>query len=162
MRINFTEKDHQNVVNLYKEDDRLTDFERSEILFANLFQGEIPRYLYVINQIGTNFYKIGITNDLNKRIRALQTGNPNTLNYVIAVQSDLEDSKGKEIIYLERFLHRNYKSRRKNGEWFQLSRLDVCKIFLFLSGTIYSRDLAPTIPPTALLSDVIELIDLEL
>ena len=122
----------------------------------NVESGIIPRYLYLIKIEGQDLYKIGITNDLNIRQRQLQTGNPFFLNYVFAIEADLNDYFGREIAYLEKFLHKNYSERKVQKEWFRLTKLDVCKIFIFLTTSIYSRDLADIIPGTSSLEDVIQ------
>jgi len=117
--------------------------EENRGLKQNVLDGFIPRFLYLLKVKGHKLYKIGITNDLLKRKRKLQTGNPMELSYVFAVEADLIDFYGKEIVYLERFLHQNYEGCRVLGEWYELSNLDVCKVFLFLTSSIYARDLCP-------------------
>lgn len=68
-------------------------------------------------------YKIGITkNSIEKRISALQTGNPNEIRLV----EYYESVNYKKI---ERILHRLYSSDHEKGEWFVLSAEDV-KSFL--------------------------------
>ena len=37
-------------------------------------------YIYILKQEGTNIIKIGVTNDLDKRLRSIQTGNPNKIS----------------------------------------------------------------------------------
>ncbi|VVM58551.1 hypothetical protein PS662_01186 [Pseudomonas fluorescens] len=91
-----------------------------------------PRYLYIIRCHGTTYYKIGITNDLAKRLAAHQTGNPNNLTMVLYAEADLDDYLGKEIVYLESFLHKNYSHFRVRGEWFNLNYHHISDIALFL------------------------------
>jgi len=155
MRINFTSKEHEEIAALYNISEE-SEEKAVEIFKANIHSGVVPRYLYLMKIEGQDMYKIGITNNINKRQRELQTGNPYFINIVFAVEADLNDYFGKEIIYLEKFLHRNYSERKIHKEWFTLTKLDVCKIFTFLTSSIYSRDLADVIPGTSLLEDVIE------
>ncbi|GET35912.1 GIY-YIG nuclease family protein [Microseira wollei] len=77
-------------------------------------------YVYLIHEVGTNYYKIGITVNLNKRISQLQTGSANQLKYLHYIQI----SNRKEV---EKALHTKYKTRRvrRNGEWFEFSNQEV-------------------------------------
>jgi hypothetical protein len=155
MRILFTEEDQEAISCLY----RITDKEEAsaKVIFdKNIENHEIPRYLYLIKSGNLNHYKIGITNNLDRRLRKLQTGNPQPMWYVFAVEADINDYYGREIQYLEKFLHKNFEERKILYEWFELSLMDVCKIFVFLSYKIYSRDLVDVIPGTGLLKDVIK------
>ena len=60
--------------------------------------------LYILNNKGTNEYKIGITNDLNRRLAQLQTGCPNEL---IVTKLWTHYSR-KAIEKYERVLHRYF------------------------------------------------------
>lgn len=68
----------------------------------------------------SNNYKIGSTkhDDISKRIKGLQTGNPNELILVKSFNT-------KNQFKLEHMLHRHYKFKRENGEWFILNEDDV-------------------------------------
>lgn len=91
-----------------------------------------PRYLYLIRCKGTQYYKIGITNDLAKRLASHQTGSPHKLSLVLYAEADLDDYLGKEIAYLESFLHKNYAGMRVRGEWFNLDYSHISDIAMFL------------------------------
>ena len=161
MRINFTESNEKEIADLYSTS-QLSVENPMDYVRRNIYQGEIPRYLYLINLHNTDHYKIGITNNLGKRIKTLQTGNSHPLNYAFVVKADLTDILGKEIEYLERFLHENYSSKRIRGEWFKLNRMDICKMFIFLTSRIYSRDLPVDIPSDGELKSVFERLEMEL
>lgn len=64
-------------------------------------------------------YKIGYTKrPIEKRIKELKTGN--------AAEFYIVDSfKSKWGTKIEALLHRNYKSKKVNGEWFLLNELDI-------------------------------------
>jgi len=91
----------------------------------------IMGYVYLLLQIdfdGNESYKIGITkNDPNKRVKQLQTGNPNKISLHRKYET-------KNHLKVERWLHRKYqiKTEAKN-EWRTLtdeqvfSFLDDCK-----------------------------------
>ena len=70
-------------------------------------------YVYLIHDIYNNTYKIGVTKDLNKRIKSLQTGN--------ACELRLVESFETEYPYrLETMLHRSLEQYRELNEWFSL------------------------------------------
>ncbi len=161
MRINFTEKNKIEIARLYN-DSQLSVNNPMDYVRRNIYEGEIPRYLYLINLHKTDHFKIGITNDLEKRIKTFQTANSLPLNFAFVVKADLIDILGKEIEYLERFLHKNYESKRIRGEWFKLNRMDICKIFLFLTSRIYSRELPVVIPVDGNIKTIFKRLKMEL
>lgn len=85
-------------------------------------------YVYLINAVGTNKYKIGVTckNDVNERVKELQTGNGEELELVNYFFTDYP-------YRVEKNLHLLYHVERKKGEWFEfnnsepLSFLNECK-----------------------------------
>lgn len=86
--------------------------------------------LYLMQNGNTNQYKIGITNDLNRRWQSLQTGCPGELR-VLKIWTH---TKRASILRYERVLHRYFTALgqrlRKNGEWFELTKgqvMELCK-----------------------------------
>ena len=78
-------------------------------------------YVYLIGEIDTNDrYKIGSTraNDINKRLKQLQTGNSEEL----FIKDSFETDKPFK---LEKMLHNRFKSSSLIGEWFNLSEDDI-------------------------------------
>lgn len=70
-------------------------------------------YVYLINMIGTNYYKIGhTTRDVEIRLNELRTGNPQPLELVNLYETD-------NYVKLESWLHRLNASKKKEGEWFE-------------------------------------------
>lgn len=63
------------------------------------------------------FYKIGITNNLNKRVKQLQTGNSEKIELISFYESEYANK-------IEKSLHNKYSYVKKEGEWFTLSVLD--------------------------------------
>ena len=66
-------------------------------------------------------YKIGYTRNkstLKKRVKALQTGNPNKIKII----DFFETHHGRKI---ETTLHSIYSMKRLEGEWFELDKYDV-------------------------------------
>lgn len=74
-------------------------------------------YLIVANNQN---YKIGITTqrNLNRRIKTLQTGNSDKLEVVKTYPTNYAS-------LIERTLHREFSTKKINGEWFNLSVSDV-------------------------------------
>lgn len=70
-------------------------------------------YIYVIEckKSDHSDYKIGVTNDLSKRIKNIRTGNPNKVDYVFYQQN-------KNAYKLEKWLHSQFSEKRLEGEWF--------------------------------------------
>lgn len=60
--------------------------------------------------------KIGIAKNLNRRLEALQVGNPKKLKIVSFVPCVTEASARK----IEKYLHKSFDCCRLEGEWFKL------------------------------------------
>ncbi|RLI72248.1 MAG: hypothetical protein DRP02_02220 [Candidatus Gerdarchaeota archaeon] len=78
--------------------------------------------LYLI-QCG-EFVKIGVTDNLQKRIKTFQTGNPFPLKVLYA--RDFHNAKR-----IERNLHRKYKKHRHRLEWFRKEFIDFKNLTRF-------------------------------
>lgn len=78
-------------------------------------------YLYVIRAGDTDYYKIGVTKDITKRLRSLQGGNHLRLSIVLTVQH-------KHAYQQEKHVHQVAKRWHIRGEWFRLPREVVAKI----------------------------------
>jgi hypothetical protein len=78
--------------------------------------------IYLVQQEGTQLYKIGITKkDPKVRIKELQTGNANPIILVESFQTKFD-------FQAEAGVQAHYKSKKVSGEWFELTEDDV-KIF---------------------------------
>lgn len=79
-------------------------------------------YVYFLHGVGTRFYKIGHSNNLDRRIKEISPKLPFSLDLVHSIWTD--DRRE-----LEAWLHRKFDLKRKEGEWFELdeSDLDFCK-----------------------------------
>lgn len=81
----------------------------------------VPGYLYLINRVGSDSYKIGLTRNRSKRFSQLQCGCPEPLKFTHTVKVDrMFDS--------EKHLHNVFASYRTRGEWFKLNRRTVAKV----------------------------------
>ena len=75
--------------------------------------------IYLINQVETNYYKIGITKKNPEiRLKELSIGNPQELKFIVSF-------KTKNDFLLERSLHAHYREKKVNSEWFELSDEEV-------------------------------------
>jgi|694.fasta_scaffold91363_4 hypothetical protein len=77
-------------------------------------------YVYLINEIDTNNFKIGISKKpaSDGRIKNLQTGNHNKLIILFEIKSKCHTT-------LEKTLHRTYSDKHLRGEWFNLPNPDI-------------------------------------
>ena len=71
------------------------------------------RSIYLIQSLDNGFYKIGIAKNPKKRIKQLQTGNPETLKLIKTFESEYAS-------IIEKTLHRRFSVYKLSGEWFNL------------------------------------------
>jgi DNA mismatch repair ATPase MutS len=72
-------------------------------------------YVYLLNSWDDETYKIGVSKyeDISKRIKQLQTGNPSEIIL-------LQKYKSENYRKIETMLHRHFGTQHKRGEWFKL------------------------------------------
>ena len=75
-------------------------------------------YLYFI-VCNNEFVKIGITNNLDNRIKEMQTGNP----YKLKIGAYIPNISKT----LERKIHKMFSQYRQNGEWFDIKVFDIIR-----------------------------------
>lgn len=80
--------------------------------YSNYKKGD--NVIYFINCIGTDFYKIGITKNINHRISNINSSNPHKIKIINAWKS----SKYKEF---EQILLKSLSYYNIKGEWFVLT-----------------------------------------
>tara|TARA_Y100001938_G_C7910932_1_gene339559 strand:+ start:204 stop:680 length:477 start_codon:yes stop_codon:yes gene_type:complete len=87
--------------------------------------------IYLIHAEGTDTYKIGLTKNVNTRIRSLQTSNPNTLSILKCIDGDIQ---------LERRIHSYYKKNHLNGEWFTFDNTMIKRVVLDMDDvSVYGK-----------------------
>ena len=69
------------------------------------------KHVYLIKNVESNQYKIGFTNNVKRRMRNLQVGNESKLKFISSFPSQYYSK-------IESSLHRFFKSKQTNGEWF--------------------------------------------
>lgn len=82
--------------------------------------GDEGKQIYFITD--GKFVKIGISNDVNQRLKALQTANPRQLELLYSIKGDS---------LLEESLHGIFTNSRVKGEWFELDESIYSFINLF-------------------------------
>lgn len=79
--------------------------------------------LYIIQYGKEKYYKIGITNNINKRLSNLQCGSPKKLS----IYKQFTIRNRKELEKIERILHSyfNKTAHKMGGEWYFLTHYDL-------------------------------------
>ena len=79
-------------------------------------------WIYIIQSIGTNLYKIGYTKDQPaRRLKELNTGSPNGNKLILTFPGSMKQ---------ENDLHHALERFRRNGEWFFLPTENLFKAFV--------------------------------
>lgn len=73
-------------------------------------------YVYLLKS--GDHYKIGKSEDIERRVKEVRTQMPESLVLVHTIRTD--DASG-----IERYWHQRFQNQRANGEWFKLSRADI-------------------------------------
>lgn len=74
--------------------------------------------IYLLNESGSEKYKIGITNNLKTRLKNIQTGCPEEITVISTFHSPY-------VTIIEKRLHKKFELNKTNGEWFLLNDSDV-------------------------------------
>jgi len=88
---------------------------------------EKQKNLYVAQQKGSCYYKIGVSHNPIARLQQLSTSNPHPLKLVLCFPF----SRRVHPYAVEKTLHNKFASSHVRREWFSLSATDLVKIELF-------------------------------
>jgi hypothetical protein len=83
-------------------------------------------YLYLIQQKGSNYFKVGISNNVKRRLENLQSGNPHKL-YVVRYWFIVDKS-------IEALIHNVLAAYHVHLEWFDIP--DVTKVLAVIEKVI--------------------------
>lgn len=100
--------------------------------FLKLRPEAVPGYIYLLQAVSTDKFKIGRATDVTRRIRELQTGSPIKIRYVYHAYVHNAN-------LCEMELHNKFSSQREIGEWFALTSEDV-KSCIFLMRLIQEAE----------------------
>lgn len=87
-------------------------------------------YVYVMNQVGSNIYKIGYSKNPQKRLTRISSGSSKKIK-IISVYPQVGHEQAEKS---EKYLHDLFHKKRLFGEWFRLNRRDLKKIDNFFEG----------------------------
>lgn len=94
---------------------------------------KLKQKIYLINQVDTSLYKIGVSNRPDYRRRTLQTGSPYKLKLFGEWECEVESA-----VEAERALHKKLSRFKTHGEWFDLTEGVLNWLLRFLGeGNLY-------------------------
>jgi hypothetical protein len=82
-------------------------------------------FVYILQMEGHDYYKIGRTTDINRRVCEIKPQMPGRLTLLLA-------HRVRNAWVMEANLHRDFSGRRMNGEWFNLNSSEIERIRLTL------------------------------
>src|SRR5690606_24379418 len=110
------------------------DREAAAIKRGALDRPRSTTYVYVIGiQDAARPVKIGVAEDIKKRMLALQTGSPQKLELKAAFLL----STRREAAYTEVVAHAHFSSARQHGEWFDI---DASEAEAYLSASLVGNE----------------------
>lgn len=86
--------------------------------FLKLRPQSLPGFIYLVQAVGTDKFKIGRATDVTRRIRELQTSCPLKIRYVYHAYV-----QNANLCEME--LHNKFSRQREIGEWFALTQEDI-------------------------------------
>ena len=85
------------------------------------------KFIYIIRIINTKFYKIGISNNVESRLRKLNTATPFEMKIIFK-------KSFKDFHLIENYVQNTFINKHIRGEWFELSIYDINSIKTFLEN----------------------------
>lgn len=104
--------------------------------FLKLRPEAAPGYVYLVQAVGTDRFKIGRATNVANRLRTIQTSSPLKIRYVYHAYV-------RNMNLYEMELHHKFSEQREIGEWFTLSKSDI-EFCIFLMRLV--QDAEPSIP----------------
>lgn len=97
--------------------------------------GYYPAYVYLIEQYGSDYIKIGITSNIKTRLAGLQTSNPKRLILRSYIECESHSNAGELEGHIHKYL-KNYSIGYPIGtrnEWFSMDVEDAYNLFVLLA-----------------------------
>lgn len=94
----------------------------------SIFSRNNGKILYFISD--GDFVKVGVANDVYKRLRELQTGNPQNL---------FIEAKFEGLGYLESYCHNQLKKFHYRNEWFKIDTAEAKNLLKLIIKDMYER-----------------------
>jgi len=85
------------------------------------------KFVYIIRIINTRFYKIGISNNVEIRLKDLNTATPFEMKIIFKKEF-------KDYHLVENYIQNTFINKHIRGEWFELSIYDINSIKEFLTN----------------------------
>lgn len=85
------------------------------------------KFVYIIRIINTKYYKIGISNNVESRLKELNTATPFEMKIIFKKYF-------KDFHLIENYVQNTFINKHVRGEWFELSIYDVNSIKTFLEN----------------------------
>lgn len=76
------------------------------------------KYVYVLNCDGN--YKIGISENVKKRIKQIQIGNSAYINEIMSYKFEASIAS-----FIENYFHKHFTDKNVNSEWFELQEKEI-------------------------------------
>ena len=105
---------------------------RDLILATKYFKkpNDVPDTLYILKHKGIeNFYKIGVTSNMNRRMKQLNIASP------LGIEVIKTFNLGSNALNMEHLIHTENRAYRLNGEWFSLTVQQVNDLIVHIIAT---------------------------
>lgn len=108
------------------------------------------RFVYLFRNPLTELCKVGVTDNPLRRLGQISTTSGMEVQNLITLECEVDYDEDPK--FIEQFIHKHYKKKRKIGEWFNFSIKDIIEIRnLFYS--IYGEDIQDSVKEHLLKND---------
>lgn len=76
------------------------------------------RYLYLFQAVGTNRFKVGITDDVRKRLKSIADSSPFDIRIITKIKTPIAEQKEKQIL-------KDFVEYVVKGEWMELDMYNL-------------------------------------
>jgi len=86
------------------------------------------KFVYIISELGSERYKIGMAKDVDKRLLSLQTANSSVLKVIYK-------SYQHNALLVESDMHYKFVDKKVRGEWFNLNVCDLYNVIKSINSS---------------------------